>query len=106
MDFIHKHTAIEWELKKNNSFYELESRTHDKAMLVNIFFNRYNKEGIVDDHHCKESEANAKLIAAAPRLLQCAEMLHTILKHNGDKNSVALHYVVDAIEKAGVIIKQ
>lgn len=69
-----KGTKGEWIYKKNSSFYEVfNADIYDSSRIfgVNIFL--YGKTTIDDLHLTQENEANAKLIAAAPELLECLQ---------------------------------
>ena len=65
-----KHTKGEWEVYKNSCFFEVSCRSEgNPSMDVNIFL----QDGKTDKNLSKENEANAKLIASAPELLEALE---------------------------------
>ena len=72
-----EYTQGEWEYFNNGHFYEVGTWEEDKFRFsCNVFINRIGKRGgVKDDSLCKENEANAKLIAAAPELLKALELI-------------------------------
>ena len=67
-----KHTKGPWIALKNSSFYEVYNEPRfddesDRVLSVHVFLLDGANNGL---HHTEENEANAKLIAAAPDLLE------------------------------------
>lgn len=86
------HTKGPWTLNyvgTPNDLWILDGK--DKAYLADI----YGAHGPEDAITHEEGEANARLIASAPELL---EALQTIAKHDGCDNFVAKHLVAIATE--------
>jgi len=75
-----KGTKGEWILKNNGSFFEIRNscdwKMGSKSMSISVHLNKVNKK-IKTMSLGRESEANAKLIAAAPELLKCLIDLYT-----------------------------
>ena len=75
-----KGTKGEWRYNKNTSYYEIHNncdfKNGSRHLTISCMINKID-EIIEDDSLCLENEANAKLIAAAPELL---EALNGLLK--------------------------
>ncbi len=98
-----KGTKGEWSLIKNSSFYEVANhcdyKDGDRKFYVSCHINIIG-EKCVSDSLCLENEANAKLIAAAPELLEALQWLLL-----ADPNDETWDYPA-ASEKARQIIKK
>jgi len=104
-----KHTPGPW-LRKGHCVYALMHHAYVKG--VEQFKNRFSVNVMFDrDCHIKEAEANARLIAAAPELLDALVMARAIVAMYGgtpdpmdpyaDQIQVAIQkQIADAINKA------
>lgn len=92
MAFIHKHNGDNW-IKQYNSYNKnkyIILKVNDKGVITSVI-------GEIKD------ESDAKLVAVAPKLLQCTEMLHDYLL---GKDSIILEIVKNVLIEAGVEIKK
>ena len=81
-----KGTKGEWIASKNSCFYEVKSKSDysigARVLNVSIHINEVKKD-VLSDSLCEENKANAKLIAAAPDLLEALQGL--LLNGHNDK---------------------
>jgi len=102
-----KHTKGPWIALKNSAFYEVynESRFDDESdcfFSVNVLLHDMNSN---DLNHTEENKANAKLIAAAPDLLEALNIAVQILEskngyHKDHDNPLSIKQMKEAIKKA------
>lgn len=67
-----KGTKGEWKAKKNPVFWEVNCDSKNKILRIHVM--QYSKDIKNDFHHGLENEYNAKLIAAAPDLLNALKV--------------------------------
>jgi len=92
-----KHTKGEWILTKNSCYFDVETNLDKNTpkLVVNVLMYKLSEDNIIiSDSHCEEAEANAKLIASAPELLEALIML----MHPNDMND--FNFANRAREKA------
>ena len=66
-----KHTKGNWKAFEKTEFWEVHTDLEEKHLCLNIMiFGKDENDQLTDLHLTKENEANAKLIAAAPDLLE------------------------------------
>ncbi|AFM54824.1 hypothetical protein B620_gp46 [Croceibacter phage P2559S] len=93
MAFLNEHTAGDWTYEDyNGNKWEQLIKTKDKTNLIAVI----NTE---NDVSRQEAIANAKLIAAAPKMRQLVEMFHDSLEAGFIKDMC-----VDVLTEAGVQI--
>ena len=83
-----KGTKGEWKASKNSSYCEVRNKTDhltcSRILTVSIHINEFNQEGVLfSDSLSEEAQANSKLIAAAPDLLEALQGL--LLNGHSDK---------------------
>jgi hypothetical protein len=93
-----KGTKTEWIASKNSCYYEVKSKSDysigARFLSVLIHINEV-QEDILSDSLCEENKANAKLIAAAPDLLEALQGL-LLNGHNNKQIEISK----SAIQKA------
>jgi len=105
-----KGTKGNWKLEKNGSFFEVNCDNESSKMRVNVLLIKENENKTLHtDSHCKEAEANAKLIACAPELLECLSGLvydvqNLIQEHDIEWQQAGYYnHAVEVIKKATTI---
>jgi len=92
-----KHTKGEWKASKNSCFYEVYCRSEDSPSLgINIFL----QDGKIDKNLSKENEANAKLIASAPELLELIGEIDAWLSFNQHPSKEQISEMRKSIQQA------
>lgn len=108
MAFIHKHTKGSWIIKND---FRCPKVLNESGQVMFEHNNCYdNTDNFGEKLHTYYSHnkmmSNCKLIAAAPELLECAEMLHDMLDNEESRNSIAMYAVKKVLQKVGVIESQ
>jgi len=71
-----KHTQGEWTYSKNSHFYDINTDKKNRNLGFNILL--FDNKG-KSLNHTQENEANAKLIASAPELLEAVKKLRSTM---------------------------
>ena len=100
-----KHTKGNWTAAKNTVFWEVHTDLKEKHLSLNILLCGEDKKNrLTDLHLTEENEANAKLIAAAPDLLEALNELNDWVKKldtfSTNDNKAGLYDAVKKAEKA------
>ena len=97
-----KHTKGNWVIHKNNSFFEVNSRLSGKRMSISCHLTKNDDGFHYSDSHSEENEANAKLIAASPDLLQAIIELNRQIDTywNEDKSDKQVKAISKAQQKS------
>jgi len=86
-----KHTKGKWEIESNKSFFRILGKSNIKYTIADV----YNVNGM------EENEANAKLIAAAPDLLEaCINSLSVFNSIRCTDEADIVKQLKDTIKKA------
>jgi hypothetical protein len=98
-----KHTKGNWELKPNSHYNDIVVESGNKRIRISTLIHEITDDAVVTRNFTEEDNANAKLVAASPLLLEALILISnqmSQLEYTNGWNAEKERQVINAILKA------